>query len=136
MCRENLGGRPSLSVLQEILTALIQPLGKVYIILDALDAVCLQQRRALASAIRFLTGFSQTNLIMTSRREQFLVKDLSPLLGSNLKEMWIPEESLEHDIFFYVSGILDKDLRFSSWNADLKLDITESVTSGARGMWV
>ncbi|GJJ11776.1 hypothetical protein Clacol_006014 [Clathrus columnatus] len=133
--KANLAG-PSRTCLFEILHALDKIFNKTYLVFDALDEILHTERPALMDILRkLITEFHNINLIVSSRRESFIVEGL-PL--SRLQEVCLTTSVVDADIELYISDLMKEDSRFKKLSSIIKTRIWEALTTGAHGMfrWV
>ena len=126
--------RPPLSVLLEIISSLAQCFQQTYIVLDALDEIEADERNSLLGALRIIISNSRSsciNLLMTSRREPYLVDGFSRV---SLREISLEASIVDEDIKLYVSKIVETEPKLSRWSEDLQAQIVQKLTSEAAGM--
>jgi hypothetical protein len=104
----------------------------VYIILDALDE---SDREPTLNAIQSLAQpqLSDLNIIITSRREPDIAETLGEITPRRTVD--IQASIVDSDIRAFVSESL-QTANFKSLSVDLRKEIEEKLTNGARGMWV
>ena len=126
--------RPPSSIMLEIISCLSQCFHRVYIVVDALDEIEVNQRDLLIPAIKDLVKMSRLfniNVLMTSRREQYLVDGFT---GISLQQMSLTTSIVDEDIKLYVSKIISTELPFCNWSDELKTNMCDTLTKEANGM--
>ncbi|KIJ55984.1 hypothetical protein M422DRAFT_239162 [Sphaerobolus stellatus SS14] len=130
--------RPPISVVLEVITRLARCFHQTYIILDALDEITAEERPSLMKALNEIIAnarLSNINLLMTSRREPYLVDGFHNIL---LEEISLTTSNVNEDIKLYVTEIVDKEPKLSKWSVELRAQIVQTLSDKAMGMfrWV
>ena len=121
-------------VLLEALLIMVKVFRITYLVIDALDEVSSTERDELVNILQSITtnpSFSKTNLIVTSRRESYLVEGLTDCMG---RSICLTSRVVDSDIESFVSQTVQNESKFIKWPQDLKTLIVETLTSGAKGM--
>ncbi|KAH6644841.1 ankyrin repeat-containing domain protein [Boeremia exigua] len=128
--------QPSLDMLLEATSQVMQQLTHVYIVLDALDECT--QRQELMDMLETVAGWQLDNvhLLMTSRKE----RDIESSLEGYLKEediICLQGDLVDGDIRRYVQQRLSNDKTLAKWNKDaaVRQEIKVALMRGAHGMF-
>jgi len=106
---------------------------KTYLVFDALDEIADGERSHLLKILRdMMINLPNVNIIITSRREQFITNGL-PL--SQLEQVCLTANLVDADIQLYISHLMQEDPRFSRLPSFLQRKVEETVTAGAHGMY-
>ena len=120
-----------------MLFCIIEALGHVFIVVDALDE-CPQNgdREQLLAMISDMTSRSLDNLhvLVTSRREPDIEEALLSLLTVPAISLQGPQVDL--DIKLHISSQLSADPRLKKWSKETKAKIENALTVKADGMQV
>ncbi|KIJ42493.1 hypothetical protein M422DRAFT_171018 [Sphaerobolus stellatus SS14] len=125
-------------VVLEVITRLARCFHQTYILLDAFGEIAADERTSLLKALNEIitnARLSNINLLMTSRREPYLVDGLHNLL---LEEISLMTSNADEDIKLYVTEIVDKEPKLSRWSVELRAEIVQTLSNKAMGMfhWV
>ncbi|KIJ47090.1 hypothetical protein M422DRAFT_164569, partial [Sphaerobolus stellatus SS14] len=124
-----------MSVVLETITRLARCFHHTYILLDALDEIAADERTSLLKALNEIitnARLSNINLLMTSRREPYLVDGFHNLL---LEEISWTTSNVDEDINLYVTEIVDKEPKLSRWSVELRVEIVQTLSNKAKGMF-
>ncbi|KIJ43618.1 hypothetical protein M422DRAFT_253204 [Sphaerobolus stellatus SS14] len=130
--------RPPSFVVLEVITRLARCFQQTYIVLDALDEIDAEERTSLVKALNEIIAnatLSNIRLLMTSRREPYLIDGLRSLL---LEEISLTSSKVNEDIKLYVTEIMEKEPSLLKWSVELRQEIVQTLTDKAQGMfrWV
>ncbi|KIJ42482.1 hypothetical protein M422DRAFT_254262 [Sphaerobolus stellatus SS14] len=126
--------RPPRSVVLEVITRLARCFHQTYILLDDLDEIAAEERSSLLKALSEIVAkarLSNINLLMTCRREPYLVDGFQKLL---LEEISLTTSEVDKDIKLYVTEIVDKEPKLSRWSVELRAEIVQTLSDKAMGM--
>lgn len=124
-----------LDELKKILVVVLEGLGDVFVILDALDECPkIGERELLLETIAEIVSQACDNLhiLVTSRRERDIEDALLPLL--TLPPISIQGLGLAEDIKMYISWQLATDSRLKKWSICIKAEMQRRLEAGANGM--
>ncbi|KAK7414038.1 hypothetical protein QQX98_007070 [Neonectria punicea] len=127
-----LNQQPDLQGLLEILAAVLQSSGSVFVVIDALDES--QPRSNLLKVIEDLVldeRFRKVHLLVTSRQELDIERTMSKISHS----ISMSNPLVENDIKLYVRSQVLAEPRFQCWPPDLKDEVEVSLANGAKGMF-
>jgi len=105
---------------------------KVFVVLDAIDAVFEQEM--LLSAIQQLMSIPNTNVLMTSRRGDFLAGGFSSKMDRTLRLIQMPVSHIKEDICRCISAFLRLEPITWTWTSGLKLEVELSLSTRSEGM--
>ncbi|KAH8792864.1 hypothetical protein F5882DRAFT_516605 [Hyaloscypha sp. PMI_1271] len=131
--------QPGLGELTGMLSEVIQSLGHVFIVIDALDECPKGEERdsllAVLSNIKSRTMYNLHTLV-TSRRELDVEENLAPLITS--QPISLQGVEVDSDIQAHISSVLATDPKLKKWPDDIKQEIEVTLAKGANGMfrWV
>jgi hypothetical protein len=127
----------SVDDLKEMLFCVIEALGHVFIVIDALDE-CPQNgdREQLLAVISDMKSRSLDNLhvLVTSRCEPDIEEALLPLL--TVSAIPLQGSQVDLDIKLHISSQLSADPKLKKWSKEVKAKIENSLTDKANGMQV
>jgi ankyrin repeat domain-containing protein 50 len=127
--------RPGLDELTGILCEVIQSLGHVFIVIDALDECPKgEERESLLAVLSNIKSRTMYNLhtLVTSRREPDVEENLTPLITS--QPISLQGVEVDGDIQAHISSVLATDPKLKKWPDDIKHEIEVTLTKGANGM--
>lgn len=122
-----------------MLCEVIQSLGHVFVVIDALDECPKGEERdsllAVLSNIKSRTMYNLHTLV-TSRRELDVEENLAPLITS--QPISLPGVEVDWDIQAHISSVLATDPKLKKWPDNIKQEIKVTLAKGANGMfrWV
>ncbi len=117
--------------LQEILRQFISSFEMAYILIDALDE-CLNWEEVL-EFIKSLHGWGlwQCHLLVTSRREQQIVKSV---MAMNPMKVDMSQMPVDADVQKYIDFMLSSSLELKEWGPEEKDLIRKVLLEKAKGM--
>ncbi|KAK2798302.1 hypothetical protein FQN50_008858 [Emmonsiellopsis sp. PD_5] len=128
--------QPALESLFEVFLEMVKSVGKIQIVIDALDEC--QERVALLSWMESFTRSSpkELRLLLTSRKEQDIEFGLMFWLDP-ASVVPIQQDSVNPDIRAYIRDRLQKDRGFARWNAQpsVRDEIETKLMRRADGMF-
>ncbi len=132
-CQKTGSGRqPTLGEVTDLIVALSALAPKIYIILDALDE-CQNRDKLLEAIIALKRSAVEAKFFVTSRQEQDIIEGLTE---NGFAPMTILEDAIKHDIELYISSTLHNDTHLCRLPEELKRHIQNTLTAGAKSMWV
>lgn len=123
---------PDTILLLDILHAILESFDLVYVAIDALDES--QQRHNLLRVVNVLVThprFRKIQLLATSRE----YADIELTMDGISQSISMTNPFVEEDIRVYVTAKLMAEAKFQRWPSDLRHDVTEALSTGARGMF-
>ncbi|EWZ30319.1 uncharacterized protein FOBCDRAFT_148607 [Fusarium oxysporum Fo47] len=126
------GGEPSITELFEALEQILQVFSCVYIVIDAVDES--SPRDDLLEVIHTLVidqRFSNLQILVTSR--EYI--DIERVMEKVSVSLPMSNELVEQDIRLHVQSILRSNPKFRCWPDDLLIEVEESVSTKAEGMF-
>ena len=127
------GGEPSLVELLIALEDVLQNFEIAYIIVDAVDES--NPREDLLKVFRdFATDlrFAKIQLLASSR--EYI--DIERVMEDFSVSLSMANEFVQDDIRIHVRHKMNSNPKFTWWPQDLRDEVEEAVSIGARGMWV
>jgi len=106
---------------------------KTYLVLDALDEITEQDRDELLHILGKLSAFPKANMIVTSRKEDYLITTFQSL---PFHQISLSTSEVDEDIRRYISEIINKDSGFSKWTESLRSEVENTLSKRAGGMLV
>jgi ankyrin repeat domain-containing protein 50 len=119
--------------LTEFLKALVRSLGKVSIVLDALDEVAAADRSSLLDILQqFSTSeFGSLSALVTSRKEYYIQERLDKI---GITQVSIQSALVDGDIASYVASRLKEDPKLKKWPQSCREEIEHTLVNGSHGM--
>ena len=127
--------RASVQELMMALSWIVNGFEDVFIVIDALDECPKSgEREELLELIREIKSWLPSNLhlLATSRQEPDIKEALMPLLTS--PEIPIQGPGVESDIKLHITHQLATDSKLKKWSGVLKVEIENTLVTGANGM--
>ncbi|KIL58686.1 hypothetical protein M378DRAFT_86080, partial [Amanita muscaria Koide BX008] len=129
--------KPSGQQLEDLLKQLISGFKETYIVIDALDEC--KELQELLKLLKRIHGWQigQCHLLVTSRKEQVIVKSLEHVAPKEIDLSLMPVE-VDNDIKKYIDEVLEESEGLNSLDSELKKEIKELLKAKANGMfrWV
>ena len=127
------GGEPSLVDLLNALEEVSQKFELVYVVVDAIDESkpredLLKVFRDLATDLRF----AKIQLLASSR--EYI--DIEKVMEDFSVSLSMANGFVQDDIRIHVRHEMNSNPKFTRWPQDLRDEVEEAVSIGARGMWV
>ncbi|KAM6503799.1 hypothetical protein JOM56_000742 [Amanita muscaria] len=127
--------KPSGQQLEDLLKQLISGFKETYIVIDALDEC--KEWQELLKLLKRIHGWQigQCHLLITSRKEQVIVKSLQHVAPKEIDLTLMP---VEHDINKYIDEKVEESEELITLEPETKQDIKEQLKAKANGMfrWV
>ncbi|KAM5521489.1 hypothetical protein FOXYSP1_15380 [Fusarium oxysporum f. sp. phaseoli] len=126
------GGEPSITELFDALEQILQVFSCVYIVIDAVDES--SPRDNLLEVIHTLVinqRFSNLQILVTSR--EYI--DIERVMEKVSVSVPMSNELVKQDIRLHVQSILRSNPKFRCWSDDLLIEVEESVSTKAEGMF-
>ena len=127
------GVEPSLVVLLNALEELLQEFEIAYVIVDAIDES--NPREDLLKVFRDLATdprFERIRLLASSR--EYI--DIERIMEDFSVSLSMANDFVQEDIRIHVRHKLESNPKFTRWSQDLLDEVEETLSTGARGMWV
>ncbi|KZP29069.1 hypothetical protein FIBSPDRAFT_927164 [Athelia psychrophila] len=127
--------QPSIKLLQDCLSRILEAFERVYIIMDSLDE-CSERNEVVHLIQSMVSGESgKLHMMATSRLEPEIMRGIGSL--SNLQEIGISAQLMEADVRLFLNARLDKS-DAAKWTKAQKDMMKEVLIGGADGMfrWV
>jgi hypothetical protein len=123
--------QPTIDALTLIIRQILETFQQVFIILDALDEC--NEREELLPLLETIFNWhlGKLHILATSRQQTDIEDFLEPLVTGQVA---IQSARVDSDIHTYVDERLRKDPKLKNWPAHVRLEIEESLMSGADGM--
>jgi hypothetical protein len=124
--------KPSIQILEDVLSDLLKEAGTPYLVVDALDDCSEEEREQVLEGFKHITqAVPKTRLLMTSRREP----DIAYLMTSWCKTwLGINEAAVNEDIEIFVTKALSTDKKLVRLPSDTKKKIEEVFREKSDGM--
>lgn len=122
---------PATAQLKEGLKALLQKVGVIYVLLDAVDE-CSNRNELLDVLAELVTepAYARLRLLATSRN----YLDISETFSSLAASISMDNPLVGEDIRLYAQHELRTNRKTSWWSPALALDVVDSIVKGAKGM--
>ena len=123
--------QPTIEEMTAILYPLLKLFDSTYVLLDALDEC--KDREDLFKFIEVVTGWNIDTLhvLTTSRKENDIARSLDPLVTCQL---CIQGAKVDADIRVHILERLSTDPDLKKWPADIRKEIEDALSRGAKGM--
>ena len=128
----NTGHRPNTQQLMDGLAEILKSLSTVYLVVDALDESKEPRDKLLSMLKALATGprFNKIQLLLTSR-EYF---DIETVVSRFSASIQMRPDPIQEDIRTYARKVMGTNYRFSNWPEDLRREVQDQLTVGAKGM--
>jgi hypothetical protein len=127
------GGKPSTSDLLDALKEVLQAFDIVYVAIDAVDES--NPRGQLLGLLQSLVTdqrLANIQLLVSSRE----YTDIQRAMSTISRAISMANPYVEEDIKSYVRSLMRRNSRFNNWSQDILEEVTNKISSKARGMYV
>src|ERR1700722_3226280 len=120
--------QPTTDTLLVLLSNIFEAFKEIYVVIDALDECT--DRAGLLSLIETIIGWNNLHVLVTSRREQDIIRCLEPIVTAKVD---LQKDVVDSDIFIHIQDRLQNDEKLK-WPLKIQKQITDTLMKGAHGM--
>ena len=120
--------QPTTDTLLVLLSNIFEAFKEIYVVIDALDECT--DRAGLLSLIETIIGWNNLHVLVTSRREQDIIRCLEPIVTAKVD---LQKDVVDSDIFIHIQDRLQNDEKLK-WPSNIQKQITDTLMKGAHGM--
>ena len=127
------GGQPELLGVMKAVEDILINFERVFVFIDAIDES--QSRKNILRVLRdFMIEprFKKIQLLASSRE----YADIEQIMGTISTPVSMAHPSVEDDIRICLRSMLQSNSKFSHWSSDLLSEVEDTVSKGAKGMYV